>query len=32
MIQRAEAHKAELIDRAAGQAVARLGKERGAAV
>ena len=31
-MQRAESNTAELIDRAAGQAVARLGKERGGAV
>jgi glutamate dehydrogenase len=32
MIQRAEKNKAELIERAAGQALVRLGKERGVAV
>src|SRR5262249_18836537 len=32
MAQRAETYKAELIDRAAAQAVTRLGKERGVAV
>src|SRR5438105_3190017 len=32
MAQRAEAHKSELIERAAGLAAARLGKDRGAVV